>query len=227
MTRALFTPKKAAGALATAITGLTLAFGHPAAAAHTATAAHTTTAPAAIAMATTTATAPVAGLDQTQMNNAQHIVDAAHKMGLGERAQIIAVATAMQESKLYNLASTAIPDSYNYHHEGEGSDYDSVGALCPSSPGVPSQPCAGVGRMLRTGVTSSPPETRWGAAASARPPRACGERCPRSSPQCTMAGGDDISTTTLVPPLRRCRTSGESPSSMADASLLTSLECMN
>jgi hypothetical protein len=125
MTRA-FTATKAAGALATAITGLTLAFGHPAAAAHTA-AAHPTTAPAAIAMATAAQSGPVAGLDQTQMNNAQHIIDAAHKMGLGERAQIIAIATAMQESKLYNLASTAIPDSYNYPHDGQGSDYDSVG----------------------------------------------------------------------------------------------------
>jgi hypothetical protein len=61
------------------------------------------------------------------MDNAKHIVDAAHKMGLDQHAQIIAIATAMQESKLYNLASTAIPESYNYHHEGEGSDYDSVG----------------------------------------------------------------------------------------------------
>jgi hypothetical protein len=70
---------------------------------------------------------PVAGLDQVQMNNAKRIVETAKSMGLGERAQVIAVATAMQESTLYNLASTRLPDSYNYPNEGEGSDHDSVG----------------------------------------------------------------------------------------------------
>ena len=124
MTRNAFTTKKTLGAIATAVTGLTLAFGP--AAAHAATPAHTTATPAAVALATQ-ATGNPAGLDQTQMDNARHIVDAAHKLGLGERAQIIAIATAMQESKLYNLASTAIPESYNYDHQGEGSDYDSVG----------------------------------------------------------------------------------------------------
>ncbi len=70
---------------------------------------------------------PVAGLDQIQMNNAKKIVEAAKSMGLGKRAQVIAMATAMQESNLYNLASTALPESYNYPNEGEGSDHDSVG----------------------------------------------------------------------------------------------------
>jgi hypothetical protein len=126
----LSTTKKAVGALATAITGLTLAAGPAVAAGHPTPTAHTAT-PATAAVAVHAATkadpAPVAGLDQTQMNNAQHIVDAAKKMGLDDHAKIIAIATAMQESKLYNLASTAIPESYHYHHEGEGSDYDSVG----------------------------------------------------------------------------------------------------
>lgn len=71
--------------------------------------------------------APVAGLNQIQMNNANKIVKAAEEMGLGKRAQVIAVATAMQESNLYNLASTRLPESYNYANEGEGSDHDSVG----------------------------------------------------------------------------------------------------
>jgi hypothetical protein len=70
---------------------------------------------------------PVAGLNQIQMNNANRIVDTAKSMGLGKDAQVIAVATAMQESNLYNLASTALPESYNYPNEGVGSDYDSVG----------------------------------------------------------------------------------------------------
>ena len=71
--------------------------------------------------------APVAGLDQAQMNNAIKIVETARSMGLGRDAQIIAVATAMQESTLYNRASTVLPESYDYAHEGDGSDFDSVG----------------------------------------------------------------------------------------------------
>lgn len=70
---------------------------------------------------------PVMGLSQTQMNNAMQIVKAAEKRGMGERAAVIAVATSMQESQLLNLASTAVPESTNYHHEGSGSDHDSVG----------------------------------------------------------------------------------------------------
>lgn len=70
---------------------------------------------------------PVAGLIQLQMNNAATIVKVGQKMGLPRRAIIIGMATAMQESNLYNLASTAIPESYDYPHEGEGSDHDSVG----------------------------------------------------------------------------------------------------
>ncbi|MDG4824250.1 hypothetical protein O7635_20560 [Asanoa sp. WMMD1127] len=70
---------------------------------------------------------PVMGLSQTQMNNAMQIVKAAEKRGMGERGAVIAVATSMQESQLLNLASTAVPESYDYHHEGQGSDHDSVG----------------------------------------------------------------------------------------------------
>jgi len=71
--------------------------------------------------------APVAGLDETQMKNAIKIVETARSMGLGRDAQIIAVATAMQESTLYNRASTVYPESYDVPHEGDGSDFDSVG----------------------------------------------------------------------------------------------------
>jgi hypothetical protein len=70
---------------------------------------------------------PVAGLNQTQMDNAWKIVQAGQGMGLPARAFVIAVATAMQESNLYNLASSRVPSSYNYPHEGSGSDHDSVG----------------------------------------------------------------------------------------------------
>jgi hypothetical protein len=70
---------------------------------------------------------PVAGLDQVQMNNALKIVQTGQAMGLPQRAYVIAVATAIQESQLRNLASTRIPESYQYNAEGDGSDHDSVG----------------------------------------------------------------------------------------------------
>ncbi|MBX6355666.1 MAG: hypothetical protein IRZ05_07390 [Micromonosporaceae bacterium] len=71
--------------------------------------------------------APVAGLDQTQMDHAKTIVDTAHQMGLPDRAAVIAVATAMQESNLRNLANTGLPESEQLPHDGTGYDHDSVG----------------------------------------------------------------------------------------------------
>jgi hypothetical protein len=70
---------------------------------------------------------PVAGLDQAQMDNALRIVQEGQALGLPARAYVVAVATAMQESNLYNLANTRVAESYNYWHEGSGSDHDSVG----------------------------------------------------------------------------------------------------
>ncbi|SBT39526.1 hypothetical protein GA0070611_0936 [Micromonospora auratinigra] len=70
---------------------------------------------------------PVAGLDQRQMDNAKAIVDVARAMKLPRRAMVIAVATAMQESDLYNLASDVLPESFDYPHQGSGSDHDSIG----------------------------------------------------------------------------------------------------
>ena len=70
---------------------------------------------------------PVAGLIQLQMNNAATVVKVGKQLGLPRRAIIIGMATAMQESNLYNLASTAVPESFDYPNEGSGSDYDSVG----------------------------------------------------------------------------------------------------
>jgi hypothetical protein len=70
---------------------------------------------------------PVAGLDQAQMNNAKKIVQAGREMGMPRRALVIAVATAMQESNLYNYASGVLPESQNYPHQAIGWDHDSVG----------------------------------------------------------------------------------------------------
>ncbi|MEU8073047.1 hypothetical protein [Micromonospora sp. NPDC048169] len=70
---------------------------------------------------------PVAGLDQRQMDNAKAIVDVGRDMRMPRRAMVVAVATAMQESDLYNLASDALPQSFDHPHQGSGSDHDSVG----------------------------------------------------------------------------------------------------
>jgi hypothetical protein len=84
-------------------------------------------APAKKAPAKSVKVKPVAGLDQRQMDNAAVIVRTAYKMKLPKRAAVIAVATAMQESKLYNLASDVLPESKRYPHQGSGRDHDSVG----------------------------------------------------------------------------------------------------
>ncbi|WP_181568045.1 hypothetical protein [Micromonospora robiginosa] len=70
---------------------------------------------------------PVAGLDQRQMDNAKAVVDVGRDMKLPRRALVVAVATAMQESDLYNLASDVLPESFDHPHQGSGSDHDSVG----------------------------------------------------------------------------------------------------
>jgi hypothetical protein len=72
--------------------------------------------------------APVAGLSQTQMENAKKIVETAKGMGLGKRAQVIAIATAMQESNLYNLGNPTYEESLSMADGGRvGYDHDSVG----------------------------------------------------------------------------------------------------
>ncbi|RKN15402.1 hypothetical protein D7147_26595 [Micromonospora musae] len=70
---------------------------------------------------------PVAGLTQAQMDNAKIIVDVGRKLDVPKRGLIIAVATAMQESNLYNYASGVLPESQNYPHQAIGWDHDSVG----------------------------------------------------------------------------------------------------
>ncbi|WP_432978268.1 hypothetical protein [Dactylosporangium sp. CA-233914] len=70
---------------------------------------------------------PVAGLNQTQMNNAAAIVRQGRSQGMPEKGLIVAVATAMQESDLYNVASTAVPSSLKLPHDGVSVDHDSVG----------------------------------------------------------------------------------------------------
>ncbi|WDZ83199.1 hypothetical protein [Micromonospora cathayae] len=55
-------------------------------------------------------------LDDAQLDNAREIVETARETGVGERGAVIGVATALQESKLYNLG-----------HLGAYNDHDSQG----------------------------------------------------------------------------------------------------
>jgi hypothetical protein len=87
----------------------------------------TAKAPAKAVKTTPAKVTPVAGLNQAQMNNAVTIVHVGQRLGISKRGQIVAVATAMQESNLYNRASHVVPESLKYPHQGTGSDHDSVG----------------------------------------------------------------------------------------------------
>jgi hypothetical protein len=69
----------------------------------------------------------VAGLDQVAMNNAAIIVGVGVRRGLPRRALVVAIATALQESRLYNYASGNVPESLRYPHQAVGYDHDSVG----------------------------------------------------------------------------------------------------
>ena len=79
------------------------------------------------APATPVPSRPVAGLDQRQMDNAAAIVRQGREQGMPDKALVVAVATAMQESDLYNVASPAVPSSLRLPHDGISVDHDSVG----------------------------------------------------------------------------------------------------
>ncbi|HET6213206.1 MAG TPA: hypothetical protein VFE14_10080, partial [Micromonosporaceae bacterium] len=68
-----------------------------------------------------------AGLSQQQMDNAAVIVRVGRQAGLPKQAQVIAIATALQESQLLNLANPNWPVSMQMSNQGTGYDYDSVG----------------------------------------------------------------------------------------------------
>jgi len=72
---------------------------------------------------------PVGDFSEAQMANAARIIEVGEALGISERGQAIALATAMQESTLRNLANTSLPDSLNYPNEGTGRDHDSVGVF--------------------------------------------------------------------------------------------------
>lgn len=57
----------------------------------------------------------------------REIVDEAKRRGLTKKAARIALMTAMQESGIRILANPAVPESFNFPHDGVGYDHDSVG----------------------------------------------------------------------------------------------------
>ncbi|HIW61962.1 MAG TPA: hypothetical protein H9881_05860 [Candidatus Stackebrandtia excrementipullorum] len=70
---------------------------------------------------------PVGGLDEVQMANAVTVVEIGRDLGFSDRGQAVALVTAMQESQMRNVASNAVPESFDYPHEGVLTDHDSVG----------------------------------------------------------------------------------------------------
>ena len=64
---------------------------------------------------------------QTQMRNAAVIIKVGQDMKVPPRGWVIAVATAMQESALRNLANSTVAGSGSLSNEGVGRDHDSVG----------------------------------------------------------------------------------------------------
>jgi hypothetical protein len=70
---------------------------------------------------------PVGGLTRLEMDNAIAIVEVAKRENLPKRAAVVAIATALQESHLRNLANPNLPESLQHPNQGVGYDYDSVG----------------------------------------------------------------------------------------------------
>ncbi|MEU7674475.1 M23 family metallopeptidase [Micromonospora taraxaci] len=62
-----------------------------------------------------------------QVRNAAIIIKVGQDMGVPSRGWVIALATAMQESALRNLANRAEPESLSLPNEGIGADHDSLG----------------------------------------------------------------------------------------------------
>ncbi|WP_433116122.1 M23 family metallopeptidase [Micromonospora sp. CA-246542] len=62
-----------------------------------------------------------------QVRNAAIIIKVGQDMGVPSRGWVIALATAMQESALRNLANKDVPESLSLPHEGVGADHDSLG----------------------------------------------------------------------------------------------------
>ncbi len=90
-------------------------------------------APVAAPVAPVAPAAPVlpqiAGLDQYQVENAATIVKVGRDMGVGTRAEQIAIATSLQESKLYNLDIAVDHDSLGLFQQRPSSGWGTPAQL--------------------------------------------------------------------------------------------------
>lgn len=64
---------------------------------------------------------------RVQTGHAGTIVRVGHEMDIPRRGRVIALATAMQESSIRNLANSSVPASLRRDNDGVGHDHDSVG----------------------------------------------------------------------------------------------------
>jgi hypothetical protein len=96
------------------------------------------TQPAALAAAATSETSTKegksprpklrAGINEKQLQHAVTIVETGQELGLPRRAYVVAIATALQESRLEVLANVNVPGSFDHQpRDGYGQDHDSVG----------------------------------------------------------------------------------------------------
>ncbi|MFD0786222.1 M23 family peptidase, partial [Micromonospora azadirachtae] len=69
----------------------------------------------------------MADYGDSQLRNAARIIGTGQKMKVPPRGWVIAIATAMQESRLRNLANRTVGESQGLPNEGVGADHDSVG----------------------------------------------------------------------------------------------------
>lgn len=69
----------------------------------------------------------IAGWTSRQVTHAATIVSVGRQRDVPARGLVIALATAMQESRLRNLANASVPESLSLPHDGVGRDHDSVG----------------------------------------------------------------------------------------------------
>jgi cell wall-associated NlpC family hydrolase len=63
------------------------------------------------------------------VNNGKAVIAAGLQMKIPEKGIVIALAVAMEESKLRNLANSNVPESLQIPHEGVGHDHASVGIM--------------------------------------------------------------------------------------------------
>lgn len=68
------------------------------------------------------------GLSAGQIAVAQGYISVGKQLGVPRQAMVIAIMMSLQESTLRMLANANVPASFQYPHDGVGSDHDSVGS---------------------------------------------------------------------------------------------------